>query len=111
MLSISAAFSMIGLFLLFIISSAMEPAEVGIKEIGYDDVGRYVRVRGIVSSVYYHPDGHVFLTLRDLEGKIKVVIFSDVARDLELRESDIITINGFVDYYHGELELIVEEVE
>ena len=74
-------------------------------------IGSNVNVTGNAKDVYKHRDGHVFFTLDDGTGQIKVVIWKDVAKQLEIsgsmiRKNKTINIEGRIEEYKGELELI-----
>lgn len=101
-----------GIIILYVSSFFFTQEEVNIGDIDEVMVGIKVNVTGRTDDVYFHRDGHVFFTLYDSTGNIRVVVWKDVAKQLELsgkkRIRDNITLNlyGEIDRYKGELELI-----
>jgi DNA/RNA endonuclease YhcR with UshA esterase domain len=104
--------AIIGILLLYAYSFFGVQDEIGIGEIDSGMVGSVVNVSGRAEGVYFHKDGHVFFTLDDGTGEIKVVLWKDVAMQLELtgsrriRNNKTLNIEGRIEKYKGELELI-----
>lgn len=106
--------SVIGLAILFI---GVQMAEAEIMEIGEIDefsIGRLVSVEGSVYSRYYNGE-HLFFTLKDDTGKIKVVIFDSGIRKMGIDPDEVVKgldmrLEGRVEEYEGELEIIPERV-
>jgi len=104
--------AIIGIVLLYFYSFTLVQSQIGIGEIDSGTVGSTVNVSGKTEDVYFHKDGHVFFTLDDGTGNIKVVLWKDVVKQLELSGSDRIrnnktlSIEGKIEKYKGELELI-----
>jgi len=104
--------AIIGIILLYFYSFTLVQNQIDIGEIDSGTVGSTVNVSGKVEDVYFHRDGHVFFTLDDGTGDIKVILWKDVAKQLELSGSDrirnnkTITIEGKIEKYKGELELM-----
>ena len=110
-LSLGAAAT--GLVLLFLVSVYSTTPVVRINELSFDDTGTKVAVKGEVTSMRLHDDGHIFIELRDDSGKIKAAIFKNVAEGLDDHMKECITkigatveIAGEVDEYQDELEII-----
>ena len=76
-------------------------------------VGKIVNVTGQVRGVFRN-GGHVFFTLQDETGSVKVVLWEDTLDALKIKGVDIesikdgahINIVGSVQIYRGELEVI-----
>ncbi len=104
--------AVIGILLLYVYSFFGLQNEIMIGEIDSSMVGSAVNVSGKAVGVYFHKDGHVFFTLDDGTGEIKVVLWKDVAMQMELtgskriRNNRTLNIEGRVEKYKGELELI-----
>lgn len=101
-----------GIVLLYVYSFFGVQNEIMIGEIDSSMVGSAVNVSGKAEGVYFHKDGHVFFTLNDGTGEIKVVLWKDVAAQLELtgsrriRNNKTLNIEGRIEKYKDELELI-----
>lgn len=116
LLYLCAGCSLVGILSLYILSLQVSPESIEIGEVGYDDINKYVQVRGVVESKYVTDAGHIFLKLRDQSGLIDVVIFANEAlmlkrRGVRINEGDEITVIGQIDEYKGNLEIIVEDVK
>lgn len=106
--------SVLGLVILFFGIQQIEAKIIGIENINQEEVGRLVSVQGTVESRYYNGQ-HLFFTIKDGTGKIKVVIFENMFSRLGLEPSEIekgmnLRIEGEVKKYEGELEIIPERV-
>ncbi len=107
----SLAISTFGLVMLMAISFQGKSNAVEIAQIDYDDVGGASAIEGRISSKKLHRDGHVFLAVADSTGKISVVIFANVAKDLEndllecLEVGNSLSVAGRVQEYRGLLEI------
>jgi DNA/RNA endonuclease YhcR with UshA esterase domain len=104
--------AIVGIALLYAYSFFGVHEEMRIDDIDSSMVGSAVNVSGRAEDVYFHGDGHVFFTLNDGTGEIKVVLWKDVAMQLELtgsrriRDNKSLNIEGRIEKYKGELELI-----
>jgi DNA/RNA endonuclease YhcR with UshA esterase domain len=102
-----------GIVLLFFVSSYSTVPVVKISELSYDDTGTKVAIRGEVTSVRLHKDGHIFLEVKDETGEISIAIFKNVAEKLDTVSRECITnigakveIAGEVKEYRERLEII-----
>jgi exonuclease VII large subunit len=104
--------SVIGLVAIYIIVSHMAYEPVKIGSITGQMVGETINITGAVKNVYVHEDGHVFISLFDETGEVKVVVWSDTAGKLDetIKKGDFLNIIGNVQLYMGELEIIAREV-
>jgi len=108
--NISIISSVAGLAVLFLISKNFQLNQTDIVKLGYEDVGKIVRVCGEVSSNYSSKTGHQFLKLKDSTGSINIVIFNTTAKKFNLN-SDSICVVGTVDEYENRLEMIAKDVK
>lgn len=72
-------------------------------------VGTTVTVSGKIMSHNYHKDGHLFMTISDGTGSMRVTIFSDLASRINpdnVAKSVTIRVTGNVDEYKGNLQII-----
>jgi DNA/RNA endonuclease YhcR with UshA esterase domain len=106
--------SVIGIVALYIVSQNITSPPVNINEALSMANGNVILVNGIVSGVQLHEDGHIFFTLNDDTGSVKVVLWKDVVKQLELnhvnideiKNGDRLEITGTIELYRGELELV-----
>ena len=112
-LKMSFGTAALGLVLLFLVSNYSTAPVVMIEELSFDDAGTKVAVKGDVTSVRLHDDGHIFLKLSDGTGEISIAIFKNVAEKIDNQKSDCIMkigttieIAGEVKEYQDELEII-----
>jgi len=106
--------SVIGIAALYVVSLNFASVPVNIGEITNSFTGNAILVKGVVSDIYLHGDGHIFFTLSDGTGSIKVVLWDDTVKQIELNhvnireleEGDSLKITGEAELYKGELELV-----
>ena len=106
--------SILGLVILFIGVQYVEARVMYVGEIGEKEIGNLVSVKGRVYSRYYTGE-HMFFTLKDKTGEIKVVVFENTIKRLGIEPGEIkngleISIEGVVERYKGELEILPERV-
>jgi len=103
----ACASSIAGIFLIYLFSLGFEPNDVGINDVDAKMKGETVRVEGLVKSMRFHEDGHVFVTMSDGASDMQVTIFSDVAKDAPgLKVGDRIRITGYIDVYKGKPQIV-----
>ena len=80
---------------------------ISIKSISKDMVDKVVTIRGKITNVRKHENGHLFLEVTDDTGKIDVPIFADkkIPTD-QLKLGKQFQFTGMVDEYNGSLEVI-----
>jgi len=113
LLKLSFGVATFGLVLLFIVSSYSEAPVVEVSALSYDDAGTKVAIKGEVTKVRFHKDGHIFLEVTDRTGEISIAIFKNVVEKLDEKKMECITnigsnveISGEVKEYQEEMELI-----
>lgn len=97
--------SIIGLGIIHISQSFIQPDKVEIDEIDETWIGNSVSINGTISSVYSSNET-VFLTVEDDSGSITVVDFD---RGNYSRGSEI-EAKGYVEVYQSELEIVADEI-
>lgn len=105
---LSAAFSVVGLVGIYILSAGYEPDLLEISDITQDLSGETVKTEGTVYSVNRHDAGHIFLTITDGDVKIQSPIFKDVAEKMDWVPSkgQKISVTGVVDTYKKSVQVI-----
>lgn len=96
--------SIIGLGVIHISHSYIQPDEVSIDQIDETWMGNTVKVEGEITS-HTETQNAAFLEISDSTGSINLVDFEK--RNITGRSS----ITGNVDIYQGDLQLVVKEVE
>ncbi|MFP4116112.1 MAG: exodeoxyribonuclease VII large subunit [Candidatus Aenigmatarchaeota archaeon] len=108
--------SVIGIVSLFVFVRISEPKKVEIGSLGEDDVGRRIKVEGTMENPYLHDDGHLFFHVKDGTGEINVVLFNDDLESMDLdptvlKNTRRLEVEGDVELYEGELQVIPVEVK
>lgn len=110
---ISLAVAIIGVGMIYAVTLLIGHQEMQIRAITEDDVGRRVAVNGTVET-YRSSEGNVFIKLNDGTGNITVVMFERTARNQQdiynLKKGDKITVEGQVNVYKNELEIISNSI-
>ena len=110
-MKISLAMAIIGIVGMAILAYYVEPPEVAIGTIADDDLGRVVKIKGIVSG-YYKTEEAGFFKISDSTGSIKVVVFRKSGNyNMRLEDSDVVTAIGKISIYKNEYEIVAESVK
>ena len=101
--------SIVGLCVLFFISSSIKIGEIDVGKITDSDVGKEVRVIGIVNRVS-DTEKVMFLEVgQEKVEDISVVLFKEEA--INLKEGDYVELLGELDEYDGEYSIIANAVK
>ena len=106
LLKIALIWTVLGIFILFFVSTYFEPEEVIISDLSLH-VNKAVYVKGTISEVSYK-ETVSFIDLEDDSGKIDVVLFELPKQSL--KTGDFIKVKGKVTIYKGNLEIIAQEI-
>ncbi|UCG94986.1 MAG: OB-fold nucleic acid binding domain-containing protein [archaeon] len=106
--------SILGLVILFVGVQQVEAKVTDIGSISEGEIGKLVSVEGTVYSSYYNGE-HLFFTLEDRTGRIKVVVFENLIDRLNIDPRGIkkgieLRVDGEVEKYRGELEILPERI-
>jgi len=105
---ISAVISLIGLTTMYIVEDRyMEQQNVSISDIDESMTGEYVKIEGDIEN-FNTGQGHLFLELSGTEDQISVVEFDS---DTWVNTGETVFVEGYVDLYEGDLQIIAEEIE
>jgi len=111
---VALVLAIIGIAGLFLVTLFIGPKEIKIGSITDAEIGMDVTVKGVVDS-YYEKDGHVFIDLNDTTGTIKAVVFENTAKGMptvyNIEQGDMISIEGKVQLYKNELEIVATAVK
>ena len=111
--NISIICSIIGLAVLFFLSTTIELKQTNINQINPEDEGKNVKICGNVSSKSISKTNHVFLKLRDNTGSIGIVIFNSTTDKVNMNfdKNSLICVVGSVDEYEKKLEVIAKNIK
>ena len=110
--------SFLGLILIYIAALNLQPVKIEVSQITPELIGRSVSTSGKITQKTPNPSGHLFLVISDNKTSIQVPIFVSLMNDLKknnITENDfkinkIITINGLVGEYRGQLQVLPRKV-
>ena len=100
---IALATSVLGIFLIILLSQNLEPKKIDISDINGKMVGQYVKVSGEVANIKYSKI--TSFTIKDPSGDIYA--FSYEKLNMTKGDYEII---GKVNEYHGVLEIEISEI-
>ncbi|MEK6860938.1 MAG: OB-fold nucleic acid binding domain-containing protein [Nanoarchaeota archaeon] len=109
LLKISLVVSIIGIFILYLISSKMSLNTINISEINEDLIDKEVKVRGMIKQYQDGPSVKI-LKVEDDSGFIKVVVFKNKDKNTDLKTKTNIEITGKIKKYKSELEIIAKTI-
>lgn len=100
--------SFVGVLSLFAYSLMLDAVDVEVGDIDMTLVGRLVRLRGTIASIWQNSRGDVNIVLTDGLSHIRVYIPEDNSPSGEgLLPGSLIVVKGEVQLYNGELEIFV----
>lgn len=106
---LALSLAVLGIIVLFIVSYSYEAHAVKISEISEEIKGEHVIVCGRIDSSYIAKNVLIF-TIND-GAKIKGVVFNPGREEYSLiRKNSFVEIEGRVEIYKGELEIIAGKV-
>ena len=100
--------SLLGLLILYLISSNIEIKEKNIEKITLDNKDEFVKLRGIVNKVIDTEK----VTIMEITQpqQITVVLFKNENKTMSIQEGNQVEIFGKVDEYEGKLEIIADRL-
>ncbi len=108
----SLAISIIGFLAMVSITLGIEPRQVAVSEITSETIGQEIITQGMIGS-YFTNEGNVFIELKN-RTSMKIVMFSREAGKqpwvYDLRKGDLIAVQGKVQVYKNELEIIANKI-
>jgi DNA/RNA endonuclease YhcR with UshA esterase domain len=83
------------------------PIKLMIGSIGQEDIKKRVSIEARIKARREHKNGHIFLTVSDDTGQIKVPVFSGKGIDTaQLQVGRFFSFTGLVQSYKGELQIV-----
>ncbi|MEM5801899.1 MAG: OB-fold nucleic acid binding domain-containing protein [Candidatus Aenigmatarchaeota archaeon] len=114
---ISSLASVLGLLLIYAASIFSQPKEISLEEISSELIGKTISTSGYIISKRVSPDGHIFLTISQNKAKIQVPLFANFLekmreenRNTNFKVGQKIFVEGIVDEYKGQLQIIPRKV-
>ncbi|MEK6835747.1 MAG: OB-fold nucleic acid binding domain-containing protein [Nanoarchaeota archaeon] len=107
LLKIALFTSLIGLIILLIIEQKIDLTNSNISNITRDDIDDKVKIKGEITRITETP-GLYIIDVKDFTGEIKVIVFKD--QPLELKNGDIIEVEGTVALYKDFVEIIAKRI-
>ncbi|MBU0627940.1 MAG: hypothetical protein KKC75_02030 [Nanoarchaeota archaeon] len=96
--------AILGVFIIYLISENVVLDESSIGKIKEEQIGKDVKLKGVVNSVF-NSEKATIITITQPE-EIKVMLQGNIS----LSEGDYVEVIGEVDEYNGELEIIGNRV-
>lgn len=100
--------SIIGIFIILIISERIEADVINIGKINSSLNEKEVKILGEISKVRETP-GLFILEVKDQNNSIKTIVFKE--DNLKLKKGDMIEVTGEVKEYKGETEIDASEIK
>ena len=106
LLKIALIISILGLLLLVILSQLIKIGESPIAKITKEKLEEDVKLTGKIIKIS-ETNNTIFLQIQS-QDRIAVIVFKD--ETIDLRQNDIVEIEGTVEDYQGNLEIIANKV-
>jgi len=101
--------SFLGLIGLYFISDKISVDRISISDVDKEEIGENVKIIGKIERIT-NMDKVVFLEISEMKTEeISVVLFKD--RDFYLTEGSYVEIEGEIDEYNGEKEVIASKIK
>ncbi|MBN2101857.1 MAG: OB-fold nucleic acid binding domain-containing protein [Candidatus Aenigmarchaeota archaeon] len=113
---ITLAGSIIGLVFLYFVSVNIGQDYVKICEIGEKDIGSIITTMGFIDEMNFNK-GHIFITLKDETGTIRVVIWNETVNSVgnefrnKIERGTLLKLRGEVKKYESQIEIIPNKNE
>ena len=113
-MKICLAGTIAGIVFLYFAVTNLYVSHYRIGDITTAHIGTLVNISGNITDIYIHKNGHIFFTLEDETGRIKVVLWSSVVDGMKRNGVNVSKIKpgtkaqltGNVKLYRGELEVV-----
>tara|TARA_Y100000310_G_C20312809_1_gene637008 strand:- start:360 stop:704 length:345 start_codon:yes stop_codon:yes gene_type:complete len=105
LLNIALIGSLVGLFILYLVSDIMMVEEISLDRIAGIDYGTKVKVKGIVENVINAENVVIFEVMQP--NSVTVVLFES---GVSVSEGDMVEVIGEIEEYEGKREVIGDKV-
>ncbi len=107
LLKISLITAVIGILILLFILDKISLTSVNVGNLTKKDLDKEIKIKAELVKITETP-GLYLLTVKDFSGEMTVVVFKDEI--LELKEGDILEIEGQVTSYKDQIEIIAKKI-
>ena len=107
LLKISLIPSLVGILILLVILEKIDVSDSNISAIDKNLSEKQVKIKGEITRIRETP-AFSMINVKDDTGNIDVVVFKE--KKLELKEGDIIQVEGQVTEYQGKLEILAKRI-
>jgi DNA/RNA endonuclease YhcR with UshA esterase domain len=105
---ISLSISIVGIFIILVISNSLEPKLTSIEDINDLLLGKKVKVEGQVTSIKSYEDSNFqILSLQDETGKIDLTL----SPPINITKNQAIIVTGTISEYQGNLQIQAEKIK
>lgn len=108
LLKVALLCSLIGIFLILIISEKLNLPELDISSINESHLEKYVRIKGEITRKS-DASSLLILNVQDSTGNITVIAFKE--DEMLLNKGDFVEIDGIVKKYRGQLEIDAKRIK
>ena len=105
-LRIALVCSLVGVFILYLVSDNINISESNINKINKDNVNEYVKIKGIVTKIT-DLEKVMFIEITQ-PSSVDVIVFKD--KNISLNERDHVEVIGKTEEYNGKKELIADRI-
>ena len=108
LLKVALICSLLGLLILYLISSNIEIKEKNIEKITIGNKDEFVKLNGIVNNVVDTEKVTIIKILQPQE--ITVVLFKNENKTMPIQQGNEVEVIGKVDEYEGKMEIIADRL-
>lgn len=105
-LKLSLIISLIGIFLLLLLSNVLEPKLIDIKDINSGFLDKEVKVQGFIFDTRIYSSNFQVISIKDDTGKIDVTI----NRPIDKLKNKNITVIGTITEYEKDLQIQADKI-
>ena len=107
LLKFSLVTAIVGILILLFILDRISLSNTNLSNITKDSLDENIKIKAELIKITETP-GLYILTVKDFSGIMTVIVFKD--ESLELKEGDVLEIEGQVTSYNGKLEIIAKKI-
>ncbi len=107
LLKISLTLSLLGIFLLLLLSNILEPKLTKISEINSEKLNQKTKIRGTIIKIDYKRTFQI-LSVKDSTGKIEVLVNSN--NIFQFQKNQKITVIGKIQDYKEKLQISADKI-
>lgn len=108
LLKLSIVCSLIGIFILLIISEKIDISKSNISAINKNTIDKKVKIKGYITSITETP-GLYIMNIKDETGEITAIVFKE--EPLDIKKGSIVEVEGKVLEYNDKLEISADLIK